>query len=1088
MRCRPLPKNNSKGSTPDRVSFDKGYIKPKDNKSKIISKYSRLKITEIEEKEENLIPFDYIEDCQVERSEFIIDEFDDSCPEYLKIDKVVCLRLPLYKNILLYVLNICTLFIFNLLVTWLPEIYLYIYEKSDLTDCGYLGIFGKDKSFTIAPLNEVTLPNLSLSHLRKLLVKIPNDEKNKYFEYKLYKYLYNPEKAKFVPLKIVLAASHKSVHQNFRSGLNNKEVEYQSKLFGVCDYEFKTDSIFQLLVKEITDPFYIFQLISITFWIFHDYMNYAIVIIISTSISLFISIFETRDNLKNIQEMAKYSVEVRVHRQVNSEKKIIAIDSRELVPGDIFELPETGWWVPCDCVLLDGAVVVNESVLTGEIVPLVKQSIGNGNEHFNKEERRHILYAGTKIVQKRSNPLCFILATGFNTERGNLIRSTMFTKDPFRLKKESIMYIKVMACISLIGFIVTLPFMITIDLPTSHIVDRVLDTITTTVPPSLPACIGICISYGVHRIKKKGILCINRERITRVGKIQIVCFDKTGTLTEDDLNIFGFKTTCWHQGSFYLDNFIPNLEALQQESYNNYKLKKISKTQELKISFIELMATCHSLTKVGDDLLGDSIDVQMFGNSGWVLKEDDNTGSLVYNNVIPKQEVDLEEKMRNNSKDDINVLKSHYELAIIRRFEFSSMLQRMTVIVKNNNEEHFKVFCKGSPEKIRDLCNPDTIPINIEDGIKKYTTKGYRVLACAMKKVKMSYIQSQQITRETLESNMIFLGIIIVENKLKPDTRESIEILRNKSDLKLLMATGDHILTAISVAKESHLIDRDKHVVECEIMQNNLFTKINWNPAGLDLYDENASNNRENNEESLRESVASLPCEEGVFRLSNPSCGSFTEFTHQRNFSVNKNLFFSHLDTLDYDTQNHFNEIKKHKDVIIAISGSSFEKIKKLRDKYLEKREKKFYIYFEIFKYILENCYLYARMTPDHKTMLIECLQKMRKKVCMVGDGANDCGALKAADVGVSLSIEEASIASPFTSNISNISCLPNLIIEGKATLTTCMQLLKYMMLYSIIQFVAVSILLFSNTYLSDNQYLIADLFIIFPLALLLAR
>jgi len=127
-------------------------------------------------------------------------------------------------------------------------------------------------------------------------------------------------------------------------------------------------------------------------------------------------------------------------------------------------------------------------------------------------------------------------------------------------------------------------------------------------------------------------------------------------------------------------------------------------------------------------------------------------------------------------------------------------------------------------------------------------------------------------------------------------------------------------------------------------------------------------------------------------------------------------------------------------------------------------------------------------MSPDHKTILVECLRGEKFTVLMCGDGANDCGALRAADVGVSLSIEEASIAAHFTSIKPDISCLVKLLREGKASLVTSIQTFKYMMIYSLIQFIAVTLLLVLNSYLSDSQFLASDVFIIFPLAFLIAR
>ena len=78
---------------------------------------------------------------------------------------------------------------------------------------------------------------------------------------------------------------------------------------------------------------------------------------------------------------------------------------------------------------------------------------------------------------------------------------------------------------------------------------------------------------------------------------------------------------------------------------------------------------------------------------------------------------------------------------------------------------------------------------------------------------------------------------------------------------------------------------------------------------------------------------------------------------------------------------------------------------------------------------LLQKCLVYARMHPDEKALMIKHIMTDQKKVVgMCGDGANDVGALKTANVGVSLSTAEASIAAPFTSNIQDISCIPILL------------------------------------------------------------
>uniref|UniRef100_UPI00398EF57A polyamine-transporting ATPase 13A3-like isoform X6 n=1 Tax=Pristiophorus japonicus TaxID=55135 RepID=UPI00398EF57A len=131
---------------------------------------------------------------------------------------------------------------------------------------------------------------------------------------------------------------------------------------------------------------------------------------------------------------------------------------------------------------------------------------------------------------------------------------------------------------------------------------------------------------------------------------------------------------------------------------------------------------------------------------------------------------------------------------------------------------------------------------------------------------------------------------------------------------------------------------------------------------------------------------------------------------------------------------------------------------------------------------------VFARMSPDMKTKLIKCLQSLDYVVGMCGDGANDCGALKTAHVGISLSQLEASVASPFTSKLPTIECVPILIKEGRAALVTSFCAFKYMALYSMIQYVSVLILYYISSNLGNWEFLYEDLFITSAIAITMSR
>lgn len=119
---------------------------------------------------------------------------------------------------------------------------------------------------------------------------------------------------------------------------------------------------------------------------------------------------------------------------------------------------------------------------------------------------------------------------------------------------------------------------------------------------------------------------------------------------------------------------------------------------------------------------------------------------------------------------------------------------------------------------------------------------------------------------------------------------------------------------------------------------------------------------------------------------------------------------------------------------------------------------------------------IFARMSPDQKTSLVTELQELGYYVAMCGDGANDCGALKSAHAGISLSDAESSVASPFTSRDRTIDCVPAIIREGRTALVTSFGIFKYMAAYSLVQFTSVIILYGIDSNLTDMQFLYIDL------------
>lgn len=112
-----------------------------------------------------------------------------------------------------------------------------------------------------------------------------------------------------------------------------------------------------------------------------------------------------------------------------------------------------------------------------------------------------------------------------------------------------------------------------------------------------------------------------------------------------------------------------------------------------------------------------------------------------------------------------------YVSELVRRFDFSSGLQRMSVICKNQLDNKFLAFVKGSPEKIQELCDPSTLPHNYEEILEIYTKEGFRVIGLATKALPdMTYQKALGIPRGEIECGLTFLGLLVMENKLKVQT------------------------------------------------------------------------------------------------------------------------------------------------------------------------------------------------------------------------------------------------------------------------------------------------------------------------------
>ncbi|KAK4476206.1 hypothetical protein MN116_001418 [Schistosoma mekongi] len=957
---------------------------------------------------------------------------------------------------------------------------------------------------------------------------LENQTKHPYIIHKKLKYIWNFESENFEVLKNWDERLYDEILN--AQALTMDVIETRRGLYGINKIDVSLTPIIRLVLNGCLTPFHCFQVFSCIIWFCVEYEIYATCIAVFSVTSLIFQVHELRKNERALKETVCISSKVSVCRCNDKEDDFILVDSTELVPGDLIAIPSSGCLMQCDAVLLMGNCIVNESSLTGESLPITKIPLPNGqykNASFDfRSCARHVLFSGTSVIQTRGDinkrVLAVVIRTGFMTTKGELVRSIMFPKPmKFKFTQDAFQFLGALCVVALVGLCVSVYLMYWNKKDLYYVILRPLDLVTIVIPPILPVAMSVGIVFAQRRLRSHGIYCINPNVMNVCGVINLTCFDKTGTLTEDGLDLWGV---------------VPNKDGILGKP--EFEPSKLDYGP-----LIECMATCHSLTRIDGVLSGDPLDVKMFQSTKWefleVISEDQHNFDLVISAIVrPNEDVgyDIFEKVP-------------YEIGIVRQFPFSSSLQRMSVITRTLNESQFHIYTKGAPETIEVLCRRDTIPTNFHSNLLEFTREGFRVLALAWRPIKTSYLRIMRISRDHVEHNLLFLGLLVMENRLKPESGPVIKTLR-QANIRPVMVTGDHMLTSLSVARDCEMIDELDRVVIVTARSPpcNDFTSdiLNENQPIPDLNPEFLTKTNPNNiqdpitvgnksfSDDLINSLVQFHYAEDLHRPVTEV--ATTNVQLQRNLTkadnkettkpplfkrIKKRFTFSRLqsskvftgscalgDTVmhNIDSENEGNHVdfekclydKAHKpldtsdDLKYKVSTEnryplSIRMIDR-PDFHLAISGKTWSIIQEHYPWLIPKLVVkgtvFARFSPEQKAQVIEALQSVGYFVSMCGDGANDCGALKAAHAGISLSEAEASIASPFTSKKQNISCILMLIREGRCALVTSFGTFKFMAGYSLIQSFSTIILFVIGSNLSQWEFLYCDFVIITTLSL----
>lgn len=191
-----------------------------------------------------------------------------------------------------------------------------------------------------------------------------------YFENKKVRYIWDRNQKEFCKLG-GLDKDIKCTYFYQQKGLSAEHQKRRQVVYGLNQIVVNVQTVFGILISEVLEPFYIFQIFSLVIWSFDAYYYYASCIVIMSALSLTSSVIQTRRNQKQLRDTVQGTDSVMVYRGGGAggdkDDTYEKIESSQLVPGDIIEVPSFGCIMQCDAVLISGNVIINEAMLTGKI-------------------------------------------------------------------------------------------------------------------------------------------------------------------------------------------------------------------------------------------------------------------------------------------------------------------------------------------------------------------------------------------------------------------------------------------------------------------------------------------------------------------------------------------------------------------------------------------------------------------------------------------------------------------------------------------------------------------------------------------------
>ena len=592
-----------------------------------------------------------------------------------------------------------------------------------------------------------------------------------------------------------LEKTRKILSTDLNNGLSEKNVESRLLKYGPNQLEErKGRTPFKIFISQFND-FMIWILIAAAFIsgvLIREVADAIVilVILVINSVLGFVQEYRAEQALKALKELASPSALV---IRAGKEKSIY---SKNLVPGDIVKI-SAGDLVPADCRIIKQVnLQADESILTGESEPVTKTTAIIESQHLPLGDKKNLLFSGTTIVKGRCTAV--VTGTGQYTEIGKIASMVQgeegMTPLQIELKTVSKRIGIICIAISVIVFAAGI-------LKGNSVAQMLLVAVALAVaaiPEGLPAIVTVALALGVQRMAKNNAIVRRLSSVETLGGVSVICTDKTGTLTENKMMVRKIYTGLDPVTTYddYIEKYGKTCGGSDDDNKKDIFPSPVKLDSDLALKLLlnnaVLCNDAYYLDKEQCEITGDPTEAAL---------------------------IEL--------ADSYSLDKGNMEDRYLRVMEepFDSIRKMMTTINKTGPDDssgHAHIlFSKGAPEVIMEKCTKIIKDGQIKDmsdsDRDKIMGNNSLLAGNAMRNLAFAFKYLDRLPAEDgiskEEKNLVYLGMVGMIDPPRPEVYDAIAKCK-KANIKVIMVTGDHKITATAIGTELGLLEYGGRVID----------------------------------------------------------------------------------------------------------------------------------------------------------------------------------------------------------------------------------------------------------------------------------